>query len=71
MARLIQMNEETVIVEYRRGKWTTNYNRITTNPTTWVEEVHKILQERNLEIINPIRERPFLAENKTIMEFAE
>ena len=71
MVRLIQMNKEAVIVEYGRGKWTTNFNRITTNPITWVEEVHKILQERNLEIINLTREISFLIENKIITEFAE
>ena len=34
-------------------------------------KVYKMLKDRNLEVINPIIDRPFIMENKTIIEFVE
>ena len=34
-------------------------------------KVYKMLKDRNLEVINPIIDRPFIMENKMIIEFVE
>ena len=65
------MNEEAIMIEHGIGKQTKNYDRIIINPTTQVEEVYKILRDRNLEVINPIIDRMFIMENKMIIESTE
>ena len=69
IAKIIRINEEAIIIEYRRRKWKSNYNRRARNKTVWIEEVYQIMNERNLEVVNSIVEILFLTENKMIMKY--
>ena len=45
IARMIRINEEAIIIEYRRGKQKSDYNRKMKNKTVQIEEVHQIMKE--------------------------
>ena len=59
------------MIQYERKKWKNNHNRRTKNKTVWIEEVHQIIKEQNLEVLNLAVKMPILIENKTIIDYVE
>ena len=69
VAKLIEIIEEAVAVEY--GKNSTNFliDRLLNNTITWTEQINTIMRERSIEIVNNEAKVHKLTSNKTITQF--